>query len=169
MPQCERTMSTPYHISTNYDAVLKKIESADIDEAQKMFYRMFLDQTKESTNGRTEAEKIQDLTEAVAGLAQISITRQIDNMDFNNDVASLKNCVELLQGEIEQARGITVKVNELEAAVKKNFVPQKPIDKVLDLIKNLPWSATVLGLGICGLIAYKPQIIETIKMLFFTH
>ena len=162
-------MSTPYHISTNYDAILKKIESSDIDEAQKMFYRMFLDQTKESTNGRTEAEKIQDLTEAVAGLAQISISRQLDNMNFNKDVASLKKCVELLQGELEQVREISDKVNTLEINVKKNTIPQNPIDKVLDLVKNLPWSAAVLGLGICGLIAYKPQIIETVKLLFFTH
>ena len=169
MQRCELKMSTPYHISTNYEAVLKKIESANIDEAQKMFYRMFLDQTKESTNGRTEAEKIQDLTEAVAGLAQISISRQIDNMDFTRDVASLKNCVELLQGEIEQARGINDKVNKLEEAVKKSFVPLKPVDKILDLIKNLPWSAAVLGLGVCGLIAYRPQIIEAVKMLFFSH
>jgi len=160
-------MSTPHHISANYDAVLKKIELANIDEAQKMFYRAFLDQTKESTNGRPTEEKIQDLTEAVAGLAQMSITRQIDSTNFEKEVANLQECVELLQSEIQQTRDMVTKVESLEVIVKKSQIPQKPIDKVLDFLKNMPWSVTVLGLGICGLLAYKPQLIEFVKM--FIH
>ena len=164
-PEIFLKMSTPIHITANYDAVLKKIESSNVDEAQKMFYRAFLDQTKESTNGRTEKEKIQDLTEAVAGLAQISIMRQLDNISVDDDIAQLKTNVVSIKSDFEILAD-TVKNLKLSYDNAEPPAPKKLIDKILDLLKQLPWSATVLGLGICGLLAYKPQFIEFVKMVF---
>lgn len=178
-------MATPEYIDTNYKVITEQVNASDIDTAQKMFYRQLLDKSKDSTNGRTQTEKIQDITEVVAGLTHLMISKHLDSKDsykkledVSNDIDNIKTEVLEIKEDLEKNNEVTFKldrehdcggrfdfdskIKQIEEAVNN----KTKFDKIIDFLKNLPWSATVLGLGICALLAFKPEIVSIIKSLF---
>lgn len=175
-------MSTPHYINENHKVIVEKVNTAPIDEAQKMYYRQLLDKSKESTNGRTQEEKTQDLTECMAGVIHLLITRHLDSKSsdelFKTEIDDIKTDLETLQEELKLNNDVTFELNnehqcggkfDIESKLKEIEEATKnrtKFDKIIDFLKNLPWSATVLGLGICALLLFKPEIITMIKSLF---
>lgn len=175
-------MSTPQYINENHKAIVEKVNTAPIDEAQKMYYRQLLDKSKESTNGRTQEEKTQDLTESMAGVIHLLITRHLDSKSsdelFKTEIKNIKTNLDTLQKELKLNNDVTFKLDrEHDCGGKFDFDSKikqieeaannkTKFDKIIDFLKNLPWSATILGLGICALLAFKPEIVSVIKSLF---
>lgn len=164
----------------NHQAVLNKVNTSDLDETRKMVYRRLLIKTNESTNGRTTNEKIQDITETLAAIAQIFISREIDDdkisktindvcktiKDIRTEVLELKSNISKLQ-EIDV--NTTAKINSMKKEVEKQIKEEEKTktitDKIIDFLKNMPWSFTVLGLGICGVLVFHPELAEILKWM----
>lgn len=171
-------MATPHYIDENHKVILDKVNSADIDEAQKMYYRQLLDKSKDSTNGRTQSEKVQDITECLAGVVHLLITRNIDSKCTDQKLDEVKEELEEVKEDLEKNNELTNQLNtdhqcggkyDIDSKIKQieEYAKNRTkFDKLIDFLKNLPWSATVLGLGVCALLAFKPEIVSVIKSLF---
>ena len=163
------------HEDANHNAIMHKIETRDIDETRKMVYRSLLEKTRQSTNGRTEKEKIQDMTESLAVMSQIIISRELDQDDTTKTInelstkvselqesnSSLQSGIDSLKKSFSDFKSNFKKVEELE---KENAKPKTVLDKILAFLSHLPWSATTLGLGFCVLLIFRPEISELIKL-----
>ena len=171
----------------NHQAILDKVNHSDLDETRKMVYRSLLTRTIESTNGRTTEQKIQDITEALAGMAQLLISREIDdektsetiNMvcqtvnEVKSNVGNLTESFKSLNVEISKLKEIDNKTDKELATMKLEMAekleaadkPKKTVDKILEFFKTMPWSFTVLGLGICVVLVFRPELADILKMM----
>lgn len=171
-------MATPHYIDENHKVILDKVNSADIDEAQKMYYRQLLDKSKDSTNGRTQAEKVQDITECLAGVVHLLITRNIDSKNTDQKIDIVKEELDGVKSDLEKNNELTFQLNrdhqcggkyDIDSKIKQIEEAAKnrtKFDKIIDFLKNMPWSATVLGIGVCALLLFRPEIVNMIKSLF---
>ena len=170
----------------SHKAILDKVNNSTLDETRKMVYRDLLTRTSESTNGRTTAQKIQDMTEALAGMSQLLVSREIDDEktsetintvcetvnEVKHEVLNLKSSFNSLDSEISKLKEIdndtTNKIvslkTEVNEQIQSGVKSKKTIDKVLEFLKNMPWSVTVLGLGICVVLCFRPELADILKM-----
>ena len=175
-------------IDLNHKAVLDKVNTSELDETRKMVYRNLLTKTIDSVNGRTTAQKIQDITEALAVMSQIQISREIDDdktsnqidtvchtmNDIKNEVLGMKSSVKEMGLEISKLKEMdvstTTKLNTVKSEIEHQLKEEEEktktmVDKILDFFKKMPWSFTVLGLGICVSLVFRPELSDILKML----
>ena len=84
----------------NHQRILDKVNHSDLDETRKMVYRSLLTRTIESTNGRTTEQKIQDITEALAGMAQLLISREIDDEKTSETINKVCQAVNAVKSNV---------------------------------------------------------------------
>ena len=143
-------MATPSSITSNYERQIKEIEvSPMLSDEEKESCIFKLNHALDGTNGLNQKDKLQSVSEDVYWLTESS-SRQLER--YNTVLAKIDD--ESRRSDAADSKILT-EVDKLSQRFKGG--------SLYGMISDAKWAIVVLGIAICALFAFRPELSSIIS------
>lgn len=172
-------------------SLISLIDNSSLPDTTKLLYRQIANHAADGTNGLTEKEKLQNVSETCFSLTELNIARDCHQ---KSDFDQLNKKLDVISERLNANDKLTIKVDEEEKhlkekinneiksvgekldkivpVVKENTTvvaekhPGGKLDLLSDLFKKIGWPGAFTIVGVIGIIALRPEIVKALHFIF---
>lgn len=171
------------------ESLILLIDNSSLPDTTKLLYRQIANHAADGTNGLTEKEKLQNVSETCFSLTELNIARDChQKSDFDHLIKKLDVISERLNANDkltlkldEEEKHLKEKINEEiksvgekldkivpdnESVIIKDQQPRGKLDLLSDLFKKIGWPGAFTIVGVIGIIALRPEIVKALHFIF---